>query len=128
MKLSLDAVSHANQILTYRDDEVVIRLHSQPNEPVSVHDNFILMPSCLETRWAAPDFSDYSNTLCEQILSHHPDVILFASTQVILPSSRINSFFAQRQVGVEWMTLGPACRTYNLLVIEHRAVMLIVQF
>lgn len=129
MKLSQDLVVEQNHVHSYTETQVTLRLH-QPPRQVTVSDNFIVMPSQFVENWTAFQFTDIP-TYQDQWLALQPEVILIATSQ--LPSDpqaqyRISQFFNQHQIGIEFMSIGPACRTYNLLLSEARKTLLAVMF
>jgi uncharacterized protein len=57
------------------------------------------------------------------ILQFKPEIIIIGHehTGKLLPLSIINNLMHQG-IGIESMSIGAACRTYNVLLSEHRAV------
>jgi uncharacterized protein len=129
MKLSQDTVAEKNHVHSYSETQVTLRLY-QLQQQVTVSDNFLVMPSEFMTNSAAFQFS----TLVKQqyeFLQLAPEVIIFASPNVnsdLQLQASMTQFFNQHQIGVEFMKIGPACRTYNLLLSEDRKALLLVMF
>ncbi|MCW8399668.1 MTH938/NDUFAF3 family protein [Legionella sp. PATHC038] len=75
--------------------------------------------------------SDLSIKTIEEIDAHYmnlltqfkPEIIIIGHehTGKLLPLSILNQL-TQQQIGIECMSVGAACRTYNVLLSEHRAV------
>jgi uncharacterized protein len=62
------------------------------------------------------DFADLCLELKpELIIIGHQDLGQF-------PQAKIMAYLSQKQIGIECMSLGAACRTYNLLLSEFRSV------
>lgn len=128
MKLSLEAVSEYNQIHSYDDNNVVIRPQHQ-NRLDTIKTNFILTPDTLIRDWSVSDIQQLSVAQLAEIQALDPEVILFATgSGLTVELHKIAKSFTQQNVGVEFMELGPACRTFNLLVTEQRKVLLAVCF
>lgn len=59
----------------------------------------------------------------QQIMSFHPEVIIIGHEQSgKFPPMSIISQLSQQRIGIECMSIGAACRTYNVLLSEERAV------
>jgi len=128
MKLSLEAVFDYNQIHSYDDNNVVIRPQHQDRLD-SIETNFILTADTLIRDWSASDIQQLSATHVADLQRLDPEVILFATgSGLTVEHQKIAQMFVPHQIGVEFMDLGPACRTFNLLVTEQRKVLLAVCF
>ena len=58
----------------------------------------------------------------EMILSK-PDIIIVGCGNVqILPSPDFINYFTSQEIGIEIMTTESACKTFNVLISEHRKV------
>lgn len=128
MKLSQEAVSEFNQIHSYDDSQVVIRpLHQTRLD--SIESNFVLTRDQFLPNWAVSDLESITASQMAELKELDPEVILFATgsglTIELQPMARE---FMQSHIGVEFMELGAACRTFNLLVSEQRKVVLAVSF
>jgi uncharacterized protein len=128
MKLSQEAVSDYNQIHSYQNDQVVIRPHHQTRLE-SLKSNFILTQEQLITDWPVGKIEAISAEQLAELKQLDPEVILFATgSGLCLELQKIAHSLIQEHIGVEFMELGAACRTFNLLVSEHRKVLLAVSF
>ncbi|MCW8407588.1 MTH938/NDUFAF3 family protein [Legionella sp. PATHC035] len=75
--------------------------------------------------------SDLAIKTIEEIDAHYmnlltqfkPEIIIIGHehTGKLLPLSILNQL-TEQQIGIECMSVGAACRTYNVLLSEHRAV------
>ena len=128
MKLSLEAVSEFNQIHSYDDNNVVIRPQHQDRLD-AIETSFILTADTLIRDWAVSDIQQLSAAQVAELQSLDPEVILFATgSGLTVEHQTIAKLFIPHHIGVEFMDLGPACRTFNLLVTEQRKVLLGVCF
>lgn len=74
--------------------------------------------------WAATAAEDLTATHFEQLAAMQPELVIFGSgarLRFVAPAL-LQSLMALR-IGVETMDTPAACRTYNVLVSEHRRVL-----
>ncbi|PCJ29764.1 MAG: hypothetical protein COA90_11165 [Gammaproteobacteria bacterium] len=124
MNISLESQSDKNEIVFYDDTHVVIKSPSLP-ELINLTDNFILTPHTLSTKRIIsvnnPPDVDYLKSL-------HIDVVISTQALNLENSVRIQQKLADYAIGIEFMSFGAACRTYNLLAAENRNILLIAEF
>lgn len=116
MELTLDDGSAKYRITSYSAG--VLLINGQ-----SYHCSLLISPDELIAPWGPTSVSKLTVSDCEQILKLKPDIVIIGT------GSRLESFdpgifepFYQRQIGVEVMDTGAACRTYTLLMAENRKV------
>jgi uncharacterized protein len=84
----------------------------------------------VQTEFAAkklPMFCDFALSDVELVLSAKPEVVLLATgAKMQFPSAQIRAGFLSRGIGVEVMDNRTAAYTYNVLLQEHREVLLLV--
>jgi uncharacterized protein len=81
----------------------------------------VVAPDFLHAEWIAT-LADLDETALAPVWALQPRVVLLGSEQ--RPPERMRALrplFASRQVALEAMDLGAACRTYNVLAQEDRA-------
>lgn len=85
--------------------------------------SFILTPEALITDWGPKHVSELDAQSLEAVARLSPAIVLLGSgaEQQFPPSSLLAPMLGQG-IGVEVMTTAAACRTYNILVAEGRAV------
>jgi len=128
MKLSLEAVPHYNQIHSYDDNSVVIRPQNTSGLE-SFSSNFILTPTKIISDLAVDKIEDLASNHIAELKRLEPEVILIVSDSgPSLELHKLSATFAQNGIGLEFLSLGAACRTYNLLLSEERKVLLVVIF
>jgi uncharacterized protein len=88
-----------------------------------------LRASCLVTpdqvieSWAARSVADLDVGNLDTLLKLDPEIVVLATgDRAQFPPAAIRAQFGARKIGLEVMALGPACRTYNVLVVEGRRV------
>jgi uncharacterized protein len=128
MKLSQEAVTDYNQIHSYDSDQVVIRPQHQTRLE-TLTTNFLLTQEQLITHWPVRAIESLTAEQLAELKQLDPEVILFATgSGLCLELQKIAHSLMQDHIGVEFMELGAACRTFNLLVSEQRKVLLAVSF
>lgn len=128
MKLSQEAVTEYNQIHSYDNDHVVIRPQHQ-NRLETIKSNFILTRNQHFADWPVTEIINITAEQLAELKKLDPEVILFATgSGLCIEFQKIANQLMQSQIGVEFMDLGAACRTFNLLVSEQRKVLLAVTF
>ena len=108
MQMTLDADPRVNLIRRYTMDEVHI------GERVLRASVLVTADQLIES-WNPQDL--------EALFALKPDVVLLGQGEVQqFPSAAFRAAFASRRIALEPMTLGAACRTFNILVQEGRRV------
>jgi uncharacterized protein len=73
--------------------------------------------------WPVQAFEELNAELFEQIVRLHPELVIFGSgSRLRFPRPQWLQALIGRRIGVETMDTPAACRTYNVLVSEHRSV------
>ena len=116
MKLHLAANSGRNHFTGYGDGYVAI--NNQRFERAVV-----VTPDALHDTWNVASFDDIDAAHLQFLLSLQAEVIILGTgaTQRF-PRAELMREFALAQIGVEIMVTHAACRTYNILMAEGRAV------
>jgi uncharacterized protein len=87
----------------------------------------LVAPDCLLTDWPGSDV-DLSTTALEALWALDPQIVLIGGdTAWCQQWQPLRSRFTARQIGLEWMDLGAACRTYNVLAQEDRRVVALLR-
>lgn len=116
MRLALDSDPSVLTVRSYSAGEIVVGEQH-------LHAPLILAASTLIPDWAATSVADLTGEQLQPLLQLAPHIILLGTDSAArLPDAAIRRDLAARGIALETMTLGAACRTYNVLVQEHRAV------
>jgi uncharacterized protein len=116
MKFTLDSRDDINLIRSYAPGEVHIGERVARAPCIVTAEQLIL-------DWAARDVATLSVAELAPIFELQPDVVLLGTgAKQTFPAGAVRQAFAARNVGLEVMDLGAACRTYNILVQEERRV------
>lgn len=126
MKLSQEAVFEFNQIHSYSEQSVTVR---QRNTQIlkSYDPGFVLTPNQIIENIDVSNIQNLSADTLSAIKALAPEVIIFATEAGLsFPLLQTAQYFNEQGIGTEFMALSSACHTYNLLLAEERAVILIV--
>lgn len=116
MKLSLDAPQRTNLIRAYAPGELRV------GETV-YRSNLVLTAATLLEGWRPATIDDLQPGDLDAILALQPEVILIGTgARQQFPDRAALSVLHAARVGFEIMDTRAACRTYNVLVAEGRAV------
>jgi uncharacterized protein len=116
MKLTQDIDGSVNFVRGYAPGEVRV------NDQV-LHKPCLIAAQVLVDDWPARSARELTPAQLEPIWALQPQVVLLGTgAQQVFPAAEVRRAFAARGVALEPMDLGAACRTYNVLVQEDRAV------
>jgi uncharacterized protein len=121
MRLALDSDPRIHLVRSYGDGSVVID-EQRLTRPL------LVSPQRLVTDWAVESFEALTSSA--QLEAQLALLLQFGAGIVLLgagltqpqSSASMRAAFRTRQIALECMTLGAACRTYNVLASEQRAV------
>jgi uncharacterized protein len=85
--------------------------------------SLIVTPDRLEPEWPPRTLADVQRPHLESIVALQPEVVLLGTGQRLrFPGPELMAFFLERRIGIEAMDTAAACRTFNVLMAEGRAV------
>jgi len=123
MNISLESYPDINEIISYDDTSIVIR--NIQNDVIRLDKNLILTPKHIITdRCISIDDQDD----VDYLISLEPEVLILAQNSRRQIPPKILIQFTSQAIGLETMSFGSTCRTYNLLAAEGRQVMIVVGF
>ena len=86
-------------------------------------ENLVLTPEAIASGWAASGFEGLAEADFAALLPHKPEVVLFGAGPAIrFPQPRLTRALTDAGIGIEVMDTPAACRTFNILAAEGRAV------
>ena len=105
-----------NTIRSYTDTSITIGNTVYPH-------SVIISREILIADWPVRSIQALNETNLETLLALQPDLIIIGHQQpgIQIPLTII-SYLSTRRVGIECMSIGAACRTFNLLLSEQRLV------
>lgn len=117
MKFQLDEPMGGNSIS--RHDASQVWVNGRP------HGRSLLVPWQGEVQdWNVSRFADLQAAHFEQILALKPELVIFGSgAKIRFASAALYRSLIDARIGMETMDLAAACRTYNVLASEGRAVL-----
>jgi uncharacterized protein len=108
--------SDANVIRAVDDGRIVIGARAY-------HSHLIVSAERIVENWAVTDAAALELDDFVAALEMQPEIVLLGTgAEMLLPDVALMASFAERSIGLEIMTTPAACRTYNVLVHEHRRV------
>jgi len=89
------------------------------------HRSSLLVPWQGEVQaWALPRLEDLTEQHFERIRDLKPELVIFGSgSRLRFTHPKLHRALIEARIGMETMDLGAACRTYNVLASEGRAVL-----
>jgi uncharacterized protein len=121
MRLALESDARIHLVRSYGGGELVIGSEH-------IRRPCLVSPERLMLDWPVNSFAelseaDVTDVALETLLQFGAPIVLLGSgDSQPLPSARLRVAFRARSLGLECMNLGAACRTYNVLASEQRAV------
>lgn len=86
--------------------------------------SLLVSQDLLRTDWQVRSVGELDASLAHELLKLNPELLILGTgTQLIFPDREFLTTFAQHGVGCEVMDTLAACRTYNVLLSEGRAVL-----
>lgn len=96
---------------------------------VIYHQNLIVSHALLITEWNIKSIAKLNKDTLAPLLTHQPEIILIGHPlQNIFAPPEAIQFLAKQHIALECMSIGSACRTFNVLLSEKRNVMLGIIF
>jgi uncharacterized protein len=120
MRLNQEGTSGGNVIRAYAHG--LIRIND-----LSLHESVIVSATQILTEPLLANVGDLSATLAQRVLALEPDLVLLGTgIRQTFPAPSFGAAFLSAGVGFEVMDTGAACRTFNVLVAEHRRVIAVL--
>jgi uncharacterized protein len=116
MRLALDSDSRINLVRRYGGGQILIgeQLITCP---------CIVSPQRLLLDWEVGRFDELSEAQLEPLFGFGAEIVLIGTGETQpYPSAQLRALLRSRGGALEYMSLGAACRTYNILASEQRVV------
>jgi uncharacterized protein len=116
VKLQPDRIEGVNAVTAYEPG--MVRINAQP------YTASLVLPWRGEVlAWPCDAFEQLRAEHFEQLVALAPELVIFGSGQRLrFPAPALMRSLIERRIGVETMDTAAACRTYNVLASEGRAV------
>ena len=120
MKLRTTTAAGLNTITAYGEGYVAVNGRR-------LEQSFLLTPTELHENWEVSSVTDLTPDALNPICAFDCDIVVLGTgkAQRFRPREVLRSFH-ERRIGAEIMDSFAACRTYNILVMEGRAVALAI--
>jgi uncharacterized protein len=125
MRLALDSDPRINLVRRYGEGEIVIGAQRIVRPCIVTRDRLVLdwtvgsFEQLIEARLEAAQLQSQ----LEPLLTAGAGIVLLGAGETQrFPDARLRALFRERSIALECMNLGAACRTYNILANEERAV------
>jgi uncharacterized protein len=117
MKIELDSENSAsNKIISYSDDSFTLK-----NKLIK--SNIVISKDHLIEHWSVEAYQYLALQQMDQIIAWQPEVILLGTGKESgFQNQKLLSYITSKNIGLEIMNTGAACRSYNLLIDEGRNV------
>lgn len=116
MKLNQNSQSEQYSIRAYTDSSVTVNeaIYTQP---------LVVTAEKLLSDWSAPCFAELDSIHLHELKDLDMEILLLGTgVQQRFPPPRLLVELQDHGIGIEVMTTAAACRTYNILIAEGRAV------
>ena len=108
--------SNMNKIIAYSDYWFKL-------EDRIVQKNIVISKDRIDEDFLTDNFQDFTLKHLRKLISWQPEIILIGSGKSSnFPNKQWQDYTNNRDIGLEVMDTGAACRSYNLLVDENRNV------
>lgn len=116
MKMQADRPEGSNAITRHAAEGVIVN--------GTEHRTSVLVPwQGLVQPWSVHDFESLDEGSFEAVMALSPELVIFGSgSRLRFPKPAVLKALMARRVGFETMDTPAACRTYNVLLAEGRAV------
>ena len=117
MKIELDSeFSTSNKIISYYNDSFKLK-------DTLIETNIVISKDRLIENWSVDSYQNLATQHLDQIILWQPEIIIIGSGKIpSFPNPELIAYAALKNIGLEIMNTGAACRSYNLLVDEGRNV------
>src|ERR1700679_4138095 len=116
MRLALESDPSINLVRSYGDGVITVG-ERQLRGPC------VIAPHALSADWAATSVVELTEEQFAKLLSTQANIVLLGSNEASpLAPAAIRAVCRSKGIALETMNLGAACRTYNILASEERAV------
>ncbi|MDI1351712.1 MAG: Mth938-like domain-containing protein [bacterium] len=115
MHINLEA-GEQNAVQAYSEKQIQIN-------SIIYERSLIVSRAEIITEVAIKNIFEINDAYLEQLLKFKPELIILGhNNKGMFPPMSIIAQLSQHRIGVECMSIGAACRTYNVLLSEHRSV------
>lgn len=117
MKIEFDSENYAsNKIISYSDDSFTLK-------DKVIKSNLVISKDHLIENWDVKSYKNLALQQFDEMITWQPEVILIGTANESgFQHHELLSYITSKNIGLEIMNMGAACRSYNLLIDEGRNV------
>lgn len=111
-----------NTIRAYTDKQITVA-------EIEYHQSVIISGGCIIPEWPVQSVPLLNEKNLKPLLHLNPEIIIIGHDEpgVYIPMAVIQ-YLSKQRIGIECMSIGAACRTFNVLLSEARKVVLGIIF
>lgn len=119
MNINLEANTQ-NTVQAYQDNKIQIN-------SIGYESSLIVSAQEIIRDLAINRIQDIDDQYLDLLTQSKPEIIIIGHEQTgVFPSGAIRGYLSQQRIGLECMSVGAACRTFNVLLSELRKVVLCI--
>lgn len=105
-----------NTITSYDDRQLIVN-------GITYSNSMILSTQTIISPWSIHSLNELTPSAMSEIIQQNPEVILIGHPESgTQPPIETRQWLSQQRIGIECMDIGAACRTFNVLLSEGRAI------
>ena len=120
MEIQLEAVE-PHSIISYDEKSILVG-------QTTLSQSCVISKNAIVPNWSIQHIDELNWDHMALLLQYQPDVILIGHSSGPKMMTAFASELSKQKIGLECMTIAAACRTYNVLLSEQRAVVLGIIF
>ncbi|MCU7939853.1 MAG: hypothetical protein KZQ64_10110 [gamma proteobacterium symbiont of Bathyaustriella thionipta] len=135
--LQLESIDDAYSFHSY--DEHSIKLikpkdnihanHSNDNDLIEITTTTMIYKDLIESNNLPVSFNEFNEQCIEKLLEYDADIFLIGTgTSSRFPDKSILQYIADNKLSIDFMDIGAASRTFNILTSEYRKVAVLIFF
>lgn len=117
MKFALESSGGALAIRGYEPGSIIIG-------PETYRSSLLVMADWVDSDWAPESVAELTAKHLTQLVDKRPEIVILGTGErQVFPAPRLFADLMDAGIGYEVMDTAAACRTYNILLAEGRAVL-----
>lgn len=120
MEIQIES-AEPHAIRSYTHDSIYVDNHTLTHA-------CIISKTAIQANWPVQNLSTLTIADLEPLIQTAPEIIILGHNATHRPSPQIVTYLSTLKIGFECMSIGAACRTFNILLSEKRIVVLGIVF
>lgn len=135
--LQLESIDNAYAFHSYdkhsatviKPDSNIHAHHSLTDERIKISNTTLIYKDLMESANLPSSFADFDEQCINTLSRHDADIFLVATgSRCQFPDKSILQFIAEKKLSIDFMDIGAASRTFNVLNSEYRKVAVLLFF